>query len=247
MFLYHNNHDGTFTDVSAQVGLHRPVFSMGSNFGDIDNDGWLDMYLGTGNPDFASLVPNKMFKNIGGQRFVDVTASARVGNLQKGHGVAFADVDNDGDQDVFVEVGGAYKGDAYYNSFYVNPGQNNNNWISVQLEGSRSNRSAVGAHISATFREAGVKRTVYMDVNSGGSFGSSPFRKLIGIGAATSIDELTIQWPVTGVMQTFRNVAPGQFLKIREGVDQLEKVSLHRLDFNHRTVNRSLISCMPGK
>ena len=67
MYLYRNNHDGTFTNVAKQTGLERPVFAMGSNFGDMDNDGWLDMYLGTGNPDFKSLIPNKMFKNISGQ------------------------------------------------------------------------------------------------------------------------------------------------------------------------------------
>ncbi len=80
---------------------------MGANFGDVDNDGWLDMYLGTGNPDVRSLVPNKMFKNISGQQFADVTTSARVGNLQKGHGVSFADINNDGYQDIFIKVGGA--------------------------------------------------------------------------------------------------------------------------------------------
>ena len=96
---------------------------MSANFGDIDNDGFLDYYLGTGNPELESIVPNKMFKNINGNRFVDVTAAARVGHLQKGHGIAFADVDNDKDQDIYIEMGGAYKGDAFHNSLYLNPGQ----------------------------------------------------------------------------------------------------------------------------
>ena len=135
MYLYHNNHDGTFTDVSEEAGLNRPVFAMGSNFGDIDNDGWLDMYLGTGNPDLKSLVPNRLFKNIDGKKFVDVTSSSRVGNLQKGHGVSFADLNNDGNEDIFIETGGPFKGDAYYNALYMNPGQNNNNWITVLLQG----------------------------------------------------------------------------------------------------------------
>ena len=150
---------------------------MGST-GDIDNDGWLDMYLGTGNPDFKSLIPNKMFKNMSGKQFGDYHNSARVGNLQKGHGVwPFADVNNDGSQDIYINVGGAYVGDAYYNSFYVNPGQNQNHWISVLLEGSKSNRSAIGAHIIVTFTEEGTKRSVYMDVNSGGSLVLNLLRK----------------------------------------------------------------------
>ncbi|HMG66276.1 MAG TPA: VCBS repeat-containing protein, partial [Chitinophagaceae bacterium] len=127
VILYRNNHDGTFEDVSEKVGLNKIAFAMGSNFGDIDNDGYLDMYLGTGNPLYQSLLPNKMFKNIGGQKFIDVTTPARVGNLQKGHGVSFADLDNDGDEDIFIEMGGAYEGDSYTNSLYINPGQNKNN------------------------------------------------------------------------------------------------------------------------
>src|SRR6187455_1691094 len=88
------------------------------------------------------LIPNKMFKNLGGKQFADVTASARVGHLQKGHGVSFADMDNDGDQDIYIEMGGAFPGDAYQNSFFLNPGQSTNNWICLNLEGTQANRAA---------------------------------------------------------------------------------------------------------
>ncbi len=233
MYLFRNNHDGTFTDVSKVSGLDRPVFAMGSNFGDIDNDGWPDMYLGTGNPDFRSLVPNKMFKNVDGKKFSDVTSVARVGNLQKGHGVAFADLDNDGDQDIFTVIGGSYVGDTYYNSFYVNPGQNNNSWISILLQGTKSNRSAIGAHIAVKFTEDSVQRTVYCDVNSGGSFGSNPLRKEIGLGKAKSIDELKITWPTSGILQVFKNVQVDQFIKIKEGLQDTEKMNLKRLTFKN--------------
>ncbi len=236
MYLYHNNQDGTFTEVSREVGLDHPVFAMGANFGDIDNDGWPDMYLGTGNPDLKSLVPNRLFKNLGGKKFADVTVASRLGNLQKGHGVSFADVDNDGDQDVFIETGGPFKGDSYFNSFYLNPGQNNNNWISIQLEGTHSNRSAIGAHITIRFTENGVTRTVYKDVNSGGSFGASPFRQEIGIGSAPMVDELSIQWPSGGKTQVFKNVSPRQFIKIREGVDRIEVMNLKKLQFDESHV-----------
>ena len=240
MYLYHNNHDGTFTNKAAEAGLEKAVFAMGSNFGDIDNDGWLDMYLGTGNPDFKSLIPNRMFKNIGGQKFAEITASARVGNLQKGHGVSFADMNNDGSQDIFINVGGAYAGDAYYNSFYVNPGQNNNHWISILLEGKQTNRSAIGAHMAVHFTENGKKRTVYMDVNSGGSFGCNPLRKEIGIGGAPVIDELQISWPTSGLVQTFRNLPPDQFLRIKEG-EQPEKMNLKLLTFKEHSGNLKMM------
>jgi FG-GAP-like repeat/ASPIC and UnbV len=249
MYLYHNNHDGTFTDVTKEMGLDHPVFAMGANFGDIDNDGWLDMYLGTGNPDFSSLVPNRMFKNIGGKRFVDITTAARVGNLQKGHGVSFADIDNDGDQDIFTRIGGAYASDGYFNSFYLNPGQDSaNNWISVLLKGAKANRSAIGAHIEVRFTENGVKRSVHMDVNSGGSFGCNPLRKEIGIGRAQKIDELVIHWPGSGTEQVFKDIAPRQFVTISEGSDQLVKNNIKPMVFRQSGSNMpmKMVDCAPA-
>jgi hypothetical protein len=234
VFLYKNNRDGTFSNVTKEVGLDKVVFAMGANFGDIDNDGWPDMYFGTGNPDFKSLVPNKLFKNIDGKRFADVTLSSRTGNLQKGHGVAFADLRNNGLQDIFIEMGGAFNGDAYTSSLYVNPGQNNNNWIGLKLEGVKANRAAIGSRIKVTFTENGVKRSVYKDVNSGGSFGSSPLRQEIGIGQAKSIDEIEIRWAGSGTVQYFKNISPNQFLHITEGDDIPEIIHLNKLTFKLR-------------
>ena len=237
-FLYHNNHDGTFTNVTNDIGLYKTAFAMGSNFGDIDNDGYLDFYLGTGNPSYKSLVPNKMFKNIEGKKFADVTSSAKVGNLQKGHGVGFADMDNDGDQDIFIEMGGAYTGDAYQNSFFLNPGQNNNNWLSIKLEGTKSNKAAIGTQIKITFTENGKKRSVYRDVNSGGSFGSSTLNREIGIGQAKMIDELEIKWHGSGLAQIFKNISPNQFIKITEGQKEFKAIKLKPLAFkrSHSTI-----------
>ncbi|HWZ02026.1 MAG TPA: CRTAC1 family protein [Mucilaginibacter sp.] len=242
VFLYKNNHDGTFTDVTAAVGLDKVVYSMGGNFGDLDNDGWPDMYFGTGNPDFKSLIPNKLFKNLGGEKFADVTTSSRTGNLQKGHGVAFADFRNSGIQDIFIEMGGAYKGDSYTSSLYMNPGQNNNNWISLKLEGVQANRAAIGSRIKVTFTENGLKRSVYKDVNSGGSFGSSPLRQEIGIGQAKSIEEIEIRWAGSNTVQHFKNIAPNQFLHITEGNDKPEVMHLAKLTYK-RKLNGPV--CMP--
>lgn len=231
MYLYHNNHDGTFTDVSQEAGLHKTVFAMGSNFGDIDNDGFLDMYLGTGNPDYKSLTPNKLFRNMGNGKFADVTVSSRVGNLQKGHGVAFNDLDNDGDADIFAEIGGAYIGDSFYNSLYLNPGQNNNRWIKLQLEGTDTNRSAIGTKIKVSFKENGVSRSVYRILNSGGSFGASALRMEIGIGQATIIDQIEITWPKSHKKKVFKNIQPNQYIKIIEGENNFSKVDIKRTVF----------------
>jgi hypothetical protein len=220
MLLYHNNRDGTFSNVARKMGLNTYAFAMGSNFGDINNDGFPDIYLGTGNPAYESLVPNRMFLNMRGKSFVDVTTSARVGHLQKGHGVSFADMDNDGDQDIYTDMGGAYPGDAYQNSFFLNPGQDNNHWLVLLLEGKDANRAAIGTRIKITFTEDGVRRSVYRDVNSGGSFGSSPHRREIGVGKAKLIDEIEIRWHGSGRKQTFTNVRSNQFLQITEGDDE---------------------------
>ena len=121
--LYRNKGDGTFEDVTKAAGLYKVVPAMGLNFGDLDNDGWLDLYLGTGNPDFGTLIPNRMFRNAEGRSFQDVTTAGNFGHLQKGHAIAFGDVDNDGDQDVFEEMGGAFLADKAYSTLYLNPGE----------------------------------------------------------------------------------------------------------------------------
>lgn len=231
MYLYRNNHNGTFTDVSKVSGLNKTVFAMGSNFGDIDNDGFLDMYLGTGNPDYKSLTPNKLFRNMGNGTFADVTVSGRVGNLQKGHAVAFNDLDNDGDSDIFIEVGGAYSGDAFNNALYLNPGQNNNRWIKLQLEGTESNRSAIGTKVKVSFKENGVSRSVYRILNSGGSFGASALRMEIGVGQATVIDQIEIIWPKSQKKKVFKNVQPNQYIKIIEGENNFSKIDIKKIVF----------------
>ena len=106
--LYQNLGSAGFRDVTREVGLDTVALPMGMTIGDIDNDGYLDIYLGTGRLAYsAALMPNMMYKNVDGQRFEDVTESSGTGHLQKGHGVSFADWDCDGDLDLFVELGGA--------------------------------------------------------------------------------------------------------------------------------------------
>jgi hypothetical protein len=241
--LFRNKHDGTFEDVSAKVGLNKIAFAMGANFGDIDNDGYLDFYLGTGNPNLKSAIPNKLFKNINGISFLDVTTSARVGNLQKGHGVSFVDLNNDGNEDIYIKMGGAYKGDAYENSLYLNPGQNNNHWVNLSLEGTVSNKAAIGARIKVTFKENNTERSVYRDVNSGGSFGSNPLQQHIGLGNATSVEKIEIMWPVTGKLQVFENLPIDTNIIIKEGDSKLIVYQLKRLNFISE--KHGLIACSP--
>lgn len=224
--LYRNNHDGTFKDVTTEVGLDRVFMPMGSNFGDIDNDGYLDIYLGTGNPVYASLLPNVMLHNEQGKRFVDVTAASGTGELHKGHGVAFADVARNGNEDLLEEVGGAVLGDAHAFRLFENPGTGKN-WINLKLIGTKTNRSAVGARIKVTVEESGHPRSIYRTVGSGGSFGASPLEQHIGLGTAQKVSEIEIWWPATGKRQHFTNVAVNQFLEIKESDANFRRLDYH--------------------
>jgi hypothetical protein len=214
--LYRNEGDGTFEDVTRSAGLWRPMAPMGANFGDLDNDGWLDMYLTTGAPPLEMLMPNVMLRNVGGKRFVDVTVAGGFGNLQKGHGVAFVDLDNDGDQDVFNEVGGFFRGDSFYNSLYENPG-NQNRFLTLALEGRRSNRMAYGARITVVVKTPSGERALHRAVGSVSSFGGSPARQEIGLGDATAIASVEIWWPASNIRQTFTDLVPNAFYAIVEG------------------------------
>jgi hypothetical protein len=243
ILLFKNKGDGSFEDVSEKAGVNKISFAMGSNFGDIDNDGYLDFYLGTGHPTLTSLVPNRLFKNLNGTKFLDVTTLARVGNLQKGHEVSFADMDNDGDEDIYVEMGGAYSGDAYENSFYLNPGQNDNHWINISLEGMVSNKAAIGTKVKVVFKENKKQRSIYREVNSGGSFGANPLRPHIGIGKATIIDSLEITWPATNKTQVFKNIPVDINIRIKEGDNKYASYELRKYDFE--TIRTGLIPCPP--
>ncbi len=220
--LYHNNHDGTFTNVSAAVGLNKELMGMGANFGDLDNDGFLDFYIGTGDPNYTTLIPNRMFRNDGGKRFQDVTTSGGFGHLQKGHGIAFADLNNDGQQDVYEVMGGAFTGDKYYSVLYANPGHDNH-WITLKLEGTHSNRCAMGARIKVVVETPTGERSIYRTVSSGGSFGASPLRQEIGLGDARSIKSIEIFWPASNLTQKLPGVPMNTFYKIKEG----EAVAAH--------------------
>lgn len=229
--LYRNRRNGTFEDVSAKAGLARPLFAMGSNFGDLDNDGYLDMYLGTGEPDLRSLIPNLMLRNTGHGTFADVTAASGTGILQKGHGVAFADMDNDGDQDIYAVMGGAYEGDVYHNLFFENPGMNNR-WTTLQLQGVESPRCAIGARVRVTVQTPAGARHVHVVVGTGGSFGSSSLRQEIGLGDATSIEEVEVTWPTTQVKEVFTGARIDGSNILVEGSGVAKPWNLPRLNLN---------------
>jgi len=214
--LYHNNGDGTFSDVTTDVHLNRICHTMGHNYGDLDNDGWLDFYCGTGDPDFRTLIPNRMFRNAGGKFFQDVTTATGTGHIQKGHAIAFADLNDDGCQDVYATLGGAYSGDFARNALFLNPGSTNK-WLKLKLVGNKANRPAVGARVKVTLQTPSGLRNIHRVVSSGGSFGSNPFRLELGLGDATAITTVEIRWPGLNTRQTLRDLQPNHSYEIKEG------------------------------
>jgi hypothetical protein len=171
------------------------------------------------------LVPNRMFRNAGGRVFQDVTTAGDFGHLQKGHAVAFGDVNNDGDQDVFEEMGGAFLADKAKSALYLNPGAAGA-WLALELEGVRSNRKAIGARIRVVVGPDG--RSIYRTVGSGGSFGASPLRQEIGLGTATSVERVEVTWPVTGLTQTLEGLQVRHRYHVREGSPAPEEVQWPR-------------------
>ena len=191
---------------------------MGANFGDVDNDGWLDFYLGTGQPRLRVPAAQRPLP----QRRRPAASStsppfaAGFGHLQKGHGVAFGDLDNDGDQDLFAQMGGFYPADAFQDALFLNPGSGHR-WVTLVLAGAGQNTRAVGARIEvAVERTDGSPRSIHRLAGSGGSFGASSLQQEIGLGDAARIVSVTVDWP-GGERQVFADVPLESVVELTEG------------------------------
>jgi len=230
--LYKNNGNETFTEVSLQVNLNEPIATMGCNFGDLDNDGFLDFYLATGDPSYFSIIPNRMYHNVNGKTFEDITYSAGFGHIQKGHAVGFGDLDLDGDQDIYAVMGGAFEGDVFGNVLFENPIGNKNNRIHIVLEGRRSNRLAMGAKIILTIEENGKKRNIYHSVGTDASFGGNSIMAEIGLGKASIIKKIEIKWPhFSKEITVYENIKVNQIIKIIEGTESVQTLNLPKTSF----------------
>ncbi|MBP6023781.1 CRTAC1 family protein [Ferruginibacter sp.] len=221
--LYHNNGNNTFTDVSAAYGVNHVNYAMGCNFGDIDNDGWLDYYLGTGAPEFTTIVPNKLYRNVAGKKFEDITYATNTGHIQKGHAVAFADIDNDGDQDIYAVMGGAVEGDRFRNVLFENTSATGNHWVKLKLQGVTANRAAIGARVRIKVKMPnGGFQNFYHTVCTGASFGSQTLTVQAGLGKATGIEEIEIEWPnAKQTKETITGVTMDSEINIKEGIGKL--------------------------
>ena len=209
--LYRNLGGDRFADVALGAGISRNFGTMGAGIGDIDYDGLVDLYLANGGPVMPRFEPNILYHNRG-ERFADVTEAAGVGNLGKGHGATFADYDGDGDLDLYAAIGGHYPGDLWPNSLYRNEGRGSH-WLAVELEGSRSNRSAIGAQVTV---HAGGRKLLE-EVASGGGFGTTNSLPLeFGLGSEEEVSRLEVRWP-SGRTTRLENPEVDGTISIREG------------------------------
>ncbi len=161
-----------------------------------------------------------MFLSREGKTFEEVTLSGGFGHLQKGHGIAFGDLDRDGDQDIYAVMGGAYEGDVFQDALFENPGTiAEPAWIVLRLEGEQANASAIGARVRFTVtRPDGSQRHIFRTVTTGGSFGASSLQMEAGLGDAAGLDEVRITWPNAAQSgERHRDLAMNRAYLIREG------------------------------
>src|SRR6266581_1116479 len=219
--LYHNNGDGTFSDVtfSSGIGIHNQYVAWGCGFIDFDNDGWPDILQINGHvyPEIEGHElgqmyknPRLVYKNLGDGRFKDVSSEMGPGINERfsSRGAAFGDYDNDGDIDALV----LNMNDPP--SLLRNDGGNQQNWIKIKLIGTKCNRTAIGARV----RVVTGKRAQIDEVHSGSSVMSqSDLRLHFGLGKSQMVDLIEVKWPTTQKVEQFKQVKANQILTIREG------------------------------
>ena len=220
--LLHNAGAGQFADHTAQSGLGGPTYqtlTFGTDFIDVNNDGYPDLFLANGHvepnieildsagPRYAQ--HDQLFLNNRDGTFTDVSAASGLTTFSAGvgRGSAAADYDNDGDVDLFVSNNNQRP------HLLRNDGGNRANWISVEVEGTRSNRSGIGTRV--TVFSAGLRQMA--EVRGGSSYLShNDLRLHFGLGRRTEVDRILIRWP-SGGSQTVGPVPARRFVRIVEG------------------------------
>jgi hypothetical protein len=219
--LYHNDGDGFFSDVSYQSrlgGFGLSLLSWGADFGDFDNDGWLDLFVANGHlddniadamPNLTYEQPNELYRNVGGGVFENVSDDAGDGmRLRRvSRGVALADMDNDGDLDVLVTNCGQAP------NVLRNDTINGNRWLSVETVGRRSNRDGIGARVTVVTSG----RKLIREVRSGGNYPcQSDLRLHFGVGFVEVVERVEIRWP-SGQTDVYENVETNCIYRAVEG------------------------------
>jgi hypothetical protein len=219
--LYLNEGNGQFRDVTlrAGIGVETRRVGWGTGMYDFDLDGLPDIYIVTGNvypetekdlPAYPYKTQPLMFRNLGEGKFEQLVEEAGPALLEKhaSRGAGFGDLDNDGDIDVIVwnrnEEPGVLRNDREKTP--------ERRWVELRLEGTKSNRSAIGAHVTLKYGERTQARVVLAQA----SFYSANDLKLhYGLGEAKSA-EATVKWP-SGLVETFAIPAVDKVVGLKEG------------------------------
>ncbi len=183
--MYENSGLGYFTDISQAAGLTTQGFFMQGQMADFDNDGYLDVLYAGGNFGY--------YHNNGNKTFTQMNSS--IANPQTMHGYGLGDLNNDGFTDIYANYGTGYVSPSNQNDILWLSQPNGNHWVGFDLEGTISNRNAVGALVEIH----GPWGTQIREVRTGVSYGITNSNILVfGIGSSTSIDYAVIHWPAGG-------------------------------------------------
>jgi hypothetical protein len=192
-----------------------PSSVMGAQFIDFDLDGDFDVILGPGNHPLPGMQPLFVYRNDGGNSFTNVTPLDNPIFYGKFHGMAFADLDRDGDPDLFVNNGGVLLSDRWRDMILENQTKGKT-WLHIKLEGVKSNRSAIGARVKVYVQD----RVLTQEVASGQGFSSTNTPYMIfGLGDAKQVDKLEILWP-SGLKQELSGLAANQAFSLKEGAKE---------------------------
>ena len=210
MRIYHNNRDGTFTQVNRELGLTGCWGTMSGNAGDFNNDGYLDIVLGNGSPKMDRMDP-MILMEFDGRKYRNTSFAAGLPFTGKSHGVTNGDLFGDGRLSILVGAGGQYPGDLLTMGVYY-PKTLPGNYLNLRLAGTKSNRSALGARIAV---DAGG-RVQYREVSGGSNFGCLPLEQHIGLADFTAVDAVEICWP-SGLKQRHEGLPVNKTLQFTEG------------------------------
>ncbi|CAN5481122.1 hypothetical protein BH23BAC1_BH23BAC1_23890 [soil metagenome] len=211
--LFLNQGDGSFQQANKLWMVDYDLMVLGGASGDIDNNGYPDIYTGTGNSHIQTIIPNSLIRNSGKTLLVDKTSSG-ISFLNKTHTVQLVDINFDGQLDIVATMGGFFEFERWNPALMINESNLTNSWIQIELEGKSANKQGIGSLIEVTTRSLdGKEKKGFYRISTN----QSPSVAHIGLGKADEIAKITIYWPdANGNIQTVKDVEINQFIRINQ-------------------------------